>query len=136
MSATSRPAPRGPYRRGVIGALRYRLTGHRMPLALTARVTWRCDALCSGCGMPNSSKPELTTAEWVTVLDDAARLGCVRVCFTGGPRGGRGACVPGKGPAVILYPDILKKIVLAYTPEVHFSPTNLTCRRRIRLGNL
>ncbi len=84
MSATSRRAPRGPYRRGVIGALRYRLTGHRMPLALTARVTWRCDALCSGCGMPNSSKPELTTAEWVTVLDDAARLGCVRVCFTGG----------------------------------------------------
>lgn len=84
MTNASRPAPRGPYVRGVIGALRYRLTGHRMPLALTARVTWRCDASCSGCGMPNVAKPELTTAEWVAVLDEAAQLGCVRVCFTGG----------------------------------------------------
>lgn len=74
----------GPYLRGALGALRYRLTGHRMPLALTARVTWRCDALCAACGMPNSSRPELTTAEWVGVIDEAARLGCVRVCFTGG----------------------------------------------------
>lgn len=74
----------GPYLRGALGALRYRLTGHRMPLALTARVTWRCDALCAACGMPNASTPELTTAEWVSVLDEAARLGCVRVGFTGG----------------------------------------------------
>ncbi|MSP56783.1 MAG: radical SAM protein [Myxococcales bacterium] len=76
--------PRGPYVRGAIGALRYRLTGHRMPLALTARITWRCDALCAGCGMPNLTRPELSTQAWVGVLDDAARLGCVRVCFTGG----------------------------------------------------
>lgn len=75
---------RGSQLRGALGALRYRLTGHRMPLALTARVTWRCDALCAACGMPNSPRPELSTAEWVGVLDEAARLGCVRVGFTGG----------------------------------------------------
>lgn len=84
MTGAGRAAPRGPYFRGAIGALRYRLTGHRMPLALTARVTWRCDALCAGCGMPNVAKPELTTEQWVSVLDEAAALGCVRVCFTGG----------------------------------------------------
>ena len=83
-SDTQTHASRGPYLRGAIGALRYRLTGHRMPLALTARVTWRCDALCAGCGMPNTARPELTTAEWVAVLDEAAQQGCVRVCFTGG----------------------------------------------------
>lgn len=77
-------APRGPYVRGAIGALRYRLTGHRMPLALTARLTWRCDALCDACGMPGVSRPELDTATWARVLDEAARMGCVRVCFTGG----------------------------------------------------
>ncbi len=77
-------APQGPYVRGAIGALRYRLTGHRMPLALTARVTWRCDALCTTCAMPLTARPELTTQQWVDVLDDASRLGCVRVCFTGG----------------------------------------------------
>ncbi len=81
---TAGTAPRGPYVRGAIGALRYRLTGHRMPLALTARVTWRCDALCAACGMPNVARPELTTTEWVRVLDEASTLGCVRVCFTGG----------------------------------------------------
>ena len=58
------PSARGAYMRGAIGALRYRLTGHRMPLALTARVTWRCDALCAACGMPNTARPELTTTEW------------------------------------------------------------------------
>jgi molybdenum cofactor biosynthesis enzyme MoaA len=83
-SDTQTHASRGPYLRGAIGALRYRLTGHRMPLALTARVTWRCDALCAGCGMPNAARPELTTTEWVAVLDEAAQQGCVRVCFTGG----------------------------------------------------
>jgi len=70
--------------RSALGAVRYRLTGHRMPLAVTAVITHRCDALCRDCSVPLVRRPELDTRAWVKILDELARLGCVRVGFTGG----------------------------------------------------
>lgn len=67
-----------------LGAVRYRLTGHRMPLAVTLMVTHRCDALCVGCRLPLVRRDELSTEEWVAVIDELARAGTIRVGFTGG----------------------------------------------------
>lgn len=67
-----------------LGAARYRLTGHRMPLAVTVMVTHRCDALCLDCAVPLRKCDELSTAQWVAILDELGRLGTVRVGFTGG----------------------------------------------------
>lgn len=67
-----------------LGAVRYRLSGHRMPLAVTLVVTRRCNALCRYCATPLQVRDELDTAEWIAVIEDLARLGTVRVGFTGG----------------------------------------------------
>lgn len=67
-----------------LGALRYRLTGHRMPLAVTLVLTHRCDALCRTCSLPLSWKAELDTRAWVSIIDQLAALGAVRVGFSGG----------------------------------------------------
>ena len=70
--------------RSLVGAARYRLTGHRMPLAAWIALTTRCDALCRTCSVPLRKVPELDTAGFVRVLDGLAERGCVRVTFTGG----------------------------------------------------
>lgn len=67
-----------------LGAVRYRLSGHRMPLAVTLIVTRRCNALCRACALPLQPREELDTAGWIQVIDDLARLGTVRVGLTGG----------------------------------------------------
>lgn len=70
--------------RSGLGAARYRLTGHRMPLAVTLRLTHRCDALCRTCALPLIPCTELDTVAWMRVIDTLARLGTIRVGFTGG----------------------------------------------------
>jgi len=70
--------------RSGLGAARYRLTGHRMPLAVTLVVTHRCDALCHPCARPLQRAEELDTRAWVEIIDTLGRLGTVRVGFTGG----------------------------------------------------
>lgn len=68
-----------------VGAARYRLTGHRMPLNVTLFVTARCDALCSYCAMPLARRQrELDTTEMVRLVDDLAAAGAVRVGIGGG----------------------------------------------------
>lgn len=80
---TTLPGPNVLLRSGV-GALRYRLTGHRMPLAVQILLTHRCDAFCRTCSVPLQHRAELDTRAWITILDDLARLGTVRVTFSGG----------------------------------------------------
>jgi MoaA/NifB/PqqE/SkfB family radical SAM enzyme len=70
--------------RSGLGAARYRLTGHRMPLAVTLQVTHHCDALCRVCSVPLQHREELSTSEWVDIIDTLGRLGTVRVGFSGG----------------------------------------------------
>jgi MoaA/NifB/PqqE/SkfB family radical SAM enzyme len=67
-----------------IGALRFRMTGHRAPLNVQISLTERCDALCPYCPAPFRPHRELDTATWLAVVDDLAGMGAARVGFGGG----------------------------------------------------
>jgi len=58
-----------------------------LPYALTAEVTHRCPLHCPYCSNPlelQQRENELTTDEWLSVLEQAADLGVAQVHFTGG----------------------------------------------------
>lgn len=57
------------------------------PLALVAELTYRCPLRCPYCSNPLALaryQPELETAQWLRILEEAAALGVVQVHFTGG----------------------------------------------------
>ena len=70
--------------KSALGAARFRLTGHRAPLAVTLFLTHRCDSSCLNCGLPLSAVPELEPAEILALLDHLAAQGTTRVNLTGG----------------------------------------------------
>ncbi|WP_027084559.1 pyrroloquinoline quinone biosynthesis protein PqqE [Cohnella panacarvi] len=58
-----------------------------LPYALTAELTHRCPLHCPYCSNPielQKRECELSTDEWLNVLEQAADLGVVQVHFTGG----------------------------------------------------
>lgn len=67
-----------------VGAARYRLTGHRMPLSVVLYVTSRCNALCGYCSLPLKPRRELDTREMIALVDAMAAAGAVRVGISGG----------------------------------------------------
>lgn len=67
-----------------VGAARYRLTGHRIPLSVMLYVTARCDALCTYCAIPLHPRAELDTAGMIALIDAMAAAGTVRVAIAGG----------------------------------------------------
>jgi pyrroloquinoline quinone biosynthesis protein E len=57
------------------------------PLALIAEITHRCPLHCVYCSNPlemKSRAEELSTAQWINVFDQAAKLGTMQVDLTGG----------------------------------------------------
>lgn len=76
-------APRAAVK-SAVGAARFRLTGHRAPLAVTLCVTHRCDSSCASCGLPLAGRPELDATELLALVDHLATLGTTRVNITGG----------------------------------------------------
>src|SRR6202451_1265839 len=57
------------------------------PLALIAEVTHRCPLHCVYCSNPlqlASASAELSTADWISVLDQCGKLGMLHAHFTGG----------------------------------------------------
>ena len=57
------------------------------PLAALLELTHRCPLQCPYCSNPlelERAKGELSTAEWLRVLDEAAELGILQVHFSGG----------------------------------------------------
>lgn len=57
------------------------------PLGLLAELTHRCPLACLYCSNPlelRTSEQELSTSEWISVLDSAKRSGIVQVHFSGG----------------------------------------------------
>lgn len=70
--------------KSAVGAARFRLTGHRAPLAVTLVLTRRCDSSCATCGLPQVTRPELDTVEVLALVDHLARLGTTRINLTGG----------------------------------------------------
>ncbi|QHW29588.1 pyrroloquinoline quinone biosynthesis protein PqqE [Paenibacillus rhizovicinus] len=58
-----------------------------LPYALTAELTHRCPLRCPYCSNPTELQKrenELSTDEWLSVLEQACELGVVQVHFTGG----------------------------------------------------
>ena len=57
------------------------------PYTLIAEITYRCPLHCVYCSNPTSYKDhasEMSTDDWLRVLDQAAKLGVVQTHFTGG----------------------------------------------------
>lgn len=61
-----------------------RVRNRPVPLFASLEVTRRCDARCVYCAAADSTDGELTTREWLGILDDLAECGTVRVSLTGG----------------------------------------------------
>ena len=68
----------------------YMAAPHRMDLmvsAMTKGGAWHCNQKCLHCyaaGQPMGETPELTTAQWKTVLETLRAAGVPQVTFTGG----------------------------------------------------
>jgi radical SAM protein with 4Fe4S-binding SPASM domain len=66
------------------------IAGRRVPLSGTIELTNRCPLNCSHCynNLPMNDaaarKRELSTAEYIAILDQLADAGCMWVCFSGG----------------------------------------------------
>jgi pyrroloquinoline quinone biosynthesis protein E len=57
------------------------------PLALLAELTHRCPLQCPYCSNPinlERAKAEMATEDWLRAIDEAAKLGCMQVHFSGG----------------------------------------------------
>ncbi|WP_075631690.1 pyrroloquinoline quinone biosynthesis protein PqqE [Novacetimonas hansenii] len=57
------------------------------PMSLLAELTHRCPLQCPYCSNPMALEPranELTTTQWIDILDQAADLGVLQVHFSGG----------------------------------------------------
>ena len=57
------------------------------PLALLAEITHRCPLRCPYCSNPlelERRSDEMTTAQWLDILDEAAGMGVLQVHFSGG----------------------------------------------------
>lgn len=66
------------------GVLGVNLYGLRKPLNVMLSVTNRCVASCSYCNIPNRSQQELSTSEIYSLIDQIAKMGCVRLGLWGG----------------------------------------------------
>lgn len=56
----------------------------RGPLLASLYLTQRCNLRCVYCSSPERRVPELSSAEWLRVVDELAALGCRRVALLGG----------------------------------------------------
>jgi len=66
----------------VLGAL---APGRPVPLFASLEVTRRCPGRCAYCAVPRTREPgDLPAREWMAILEDLARSGCLAVSFTGG----------------------------------------------------
>jgi len=66
-----------------IGALRCRL-GARIPLNVMISVTDRCPSRCSYCQIPSRCRPDLSTEQWKSILEQMADAGTMRIGVWGG----------------------------------------------------
>lgn len=64
--------------------LRSRLRGEPSLLLAKLYPTHRCNLRCTYCSSPYLKTPELTTEQWLSVVDQLADLGCRRVTILGG----------------------------------------------------
>jgi len=61
-----------------------RLKGLPTLFVASLMVTRRCNLRCDYCARNEFRNPELTTAQWKSLMDEMALLGCLQVSLTGG----------------------------------------------------
>lgn len=61
-----------------------RVRGRPIPLFASLEITRRCNARCVYCAASDSEDGELSTREWLGILDDLSACGTVKVSLTGG----------------------------------------------------
>lgn len=80
------PAPAVPS--DIAGRLQETCRRRRRLWSAGLELTWRCNARCRHCYLDlpaeQTAAGELSVAEWLSVVDSLARLGCVNVLVTGG----------------------------------------------------
>jgi MoaA/NifB/PqqE/SkfB family radical SAM enzyme len=67
-----------------LAMVRSRVGGRPSLVGATLYITQRCNLSCTYCSSPLRRTPELTTAQWCTILDELAELGCRRLNILGG----------------------------------------------------
>jgi pyrroloquinoline quinone biosynthesis protein E len=79
--------PAGNLRTGAMPDARPDAAPDGAPYTLVAELTHRCPLACPYCSNPRAlvrGPEELTTAEWLAVIDDAAALGVMQIHLSGG----------------------------------------------------
>jgi len=77
------------------GVLKYRKTPHLHPVRYRhildppfemayAELTYRCNLTCKHCYNSAGKRSELSTEEWMKIIDEIHRCGCLRLFLTGG----------------------------------------------------
>jgi MoaA/NifB/PqqE/SkfB family radical SAM enzyme len=54
------------------------------PLMVTLSITDRCNFRCEYCNLPGMDRDEMSTAEWLSAIDELAAAGMMRVSLMGG----------------------------------------------------
>ena len=93
------------------------MTDHPPPLALLAELTHRCPLSCPYCSNPlelSRRSAEMSTEEWLGLLDEAAALGVLQVHFSGGEPAARNdlADLVGHAETIGLYTNLITSGVL------------------------
>jgi MoaA/NifB/PqqE/SkfB family radical SAM enzyme len=70
--------------RGGIGLLKAKIFRKKVPLIVGMALTNRCNLRCRYCNIYSIKSTELRTDEVLRIIEDLAKLGCIRIGFTGG----------------------------------------------------
>jgi PqqA peptide cyclase len=63
---------------------RAKFLGAKIPLVASIIPTNRCNLRCAYCGRWERPGPELSENQWLGIVDELAKLGCVQLSITGG----------------------------------------------------
>lgn len=91
-TSTGAPSDKGNAFRTRLGTAAWRVLypGPPVPLFASLEVTRRCPGQCTYCAAPRTADGgDLPTGDWIAILEDLARSGCLAVSFTGGEPLGR-----------------------------------------------
>jgi MoaA/NifB/PqqE/SkfB family radical SAM enzyme len=61
-----------------------RARGRKHPLMVTLSLTDRCNFRCEYCNLPGMDRDEMSTADWLSAIDELAAAGMMRVSLMGG----------------------------------------------------
>lgn len=96
---------------------------HAIPLAVLAELTHRCPLQCPYCSNPVALDPssrELTTEEWLRIIDELAEIGVLQIHFSGGEPAARKDLeqLVARANQVGLYTNLITSAVMLTRPRL------------------